>query len=85
MTPAARNTLGAYVGHLRTGVEVFKSGDAWYATEPRRWSELLTCVWCNSFWLAVLVWTSAYFYDVTVILAAPFALSYIVGFLHDRT
>ena len=79
----AQNTLGFYVGELNNGTEVFKSGTSWRAVSPYAWSELITCVWCNSLWLAIAVWASHYFYDVTVIFAAPFAISYIVGFL-DR-
>lgn len=84
VTSTAQNTLGFYVGELKNGTEVFKSGNSWRAVTPYAWSELITCRWCNSLWLAFAVWTSFYFYDVTVIFAAPFAISYIVGFLNAQ-
>lgn len=85
VTKASTNTFGQTVGTLTSGVEVIRAGDAWYPLNPYLWSELVTCVWCNSFWLAVAVSAVYFFYPGVTVFAAPFAISYIVGFLHDRS
>ncbi len=72
-------------GRLSTGVEVFREDDGWYAWVPSRWGDLVTCVWCVSFWIGVLVWTAYQFYPDAIVLAAvPFAFSYVAGWLNDR-
>jgi hypothetical protein len=71
---------------LRTGVEVFREADGWYPVSPSMLGALITCVWCAGFWVAVLVWTAYQFYpEATVLVAAPFAFSYVIGWLDDRS
>jgi hypothetical protein len=70
-------------GHLASGRSVYRFDGAWYATDPYAWSELLTCVWCASVWIGVIVWVAYLLYPVTAMIAAPFALSQMAGIL-DR-
>jgi hypothetical protein len=70
---------------LSTGVEVFRQPEGWYAVTPSKWAEVITCVWCNSIWLAIAVWIAYNLYPgATVLIATPLALSYVAGWLHDR-
>lgn len=48
------DTLGNTIGYLRkTKVDLFKSGDIWYATTPRWAGNLISCPWCTSVWVSV--------------------------------
>jgi hypothetical protein len=79
------DTLGNTIGYLhKTRVDVFKSGDAWYATKPRWAGNLISCPWCIGFWIAVAVWASYWFYDDIVIFAVPFAISEVIGHVRNE-
>lgn len=68
------------------GAEVFWDGDAWYPLDPHWLGNLVACYWCNSFWIGLTVWIGYGLYpDATVLTLAPFALSYVAGWLNDRT
>lgn len=74
------DTLGYRIGLLRNGAEVFSTGEDWYATKTYRLTELLTCPWCLSFWVALALLTAWWFYPDPVFYASlPFAVSYLVG------
>lgn len=71
------------------GADVFYiDGTGWMATKPHWLGTLVTCAWCASFWVAVLVtvglWASG---SVTLPVLAwwllPFALSSVVGLLES--
>jgi hypothetical protein len=83
VTETGKDTLGFRIGHLSTGVMVFRTPNAWYAQTPHKWSELLTCVWCSSVWVGIAVWTAYWFYPDAVYWLVPLALSQIAGLL-DR-
>ena len=70
--------------HLVTGVRLFRINDAWYAVKPHFWSKAITCGWCTSIWVAIIVWALYWFYPVTEVLLTPLALAYVAGFLHVR-
>lgn len=71
-------------GKLSSGVEVFKDLDGWFATYPNKWSEVITCSWCASVWVAIVVWAVYLVYPVTVTVLAPLALAQFAGLLLDR-
>lgn len=71
-------------GKLSTGVEVFREVDGWFATYPKKWSEVITCNWCASVWVAIIVWLVYLVYPVTVTVLAPLALAQAAGLLLDR-
>lgn len=76
----SNDALGYRIGLLRNGHEVFSSGEGWYATRTYRITELLTCPWCLSFWVALIVLVGWWFYPDPVFYASlPFAVSWIVG------
>lgn len=77
-------TVNGSTGRLRSGVQVFRQQDGWYALRPRFAGNLISCHWCASVWLAIIVWTVWWFYHDLVIFLAPFALSEIAGLLNAR-
>lgn len=80
-----KGSLGERVGRLRGSfVDVFKSGDAWYAAEPRWVGNLVSCAWCVSVWVAIAVWAGYFFYPDLVYWLAPLALAEAAGLLNDR-
>lgn len=81
-----KDTLGNQIGVLhKTGVHVFRTRTAWYATQPRMIGNLISCPWCAGFWVAIAVWAGYWFYPETVIFTVPFALSEITGLLNARS
>jgi hypothetical protein len=56
VTVEAVDTLGYRVGRLSSGARVFRSGEVWVALEPKTWSTLLSCDWCLSVWVGILMW-----------------------------
>lgn len=79
-----KDTLGNPIGQLRTGVDVFRTKTAWFATRPRFVGNLISCHWCSGIWVACAVWAVAWFYPVTVPLLAALAVAELIGLLNDR-
>ena len=78
------DSLGYRTGTLTTGRQVFRAGDAWYAVDPYKWSELLTCDWCLSIWIGLGAAAGYYYYpDVTFWISLPLALSFVAAWLND--
>jgi hypothetical protein len=49
---------------------------------PKWFEEQLECPWCSGFWIAVAWWGAAQVWERgTVIAAAPFAISAVVGII----
>lgn len=84
VTANGRDTLGTHIGRLSTGVRVFKAKDGWLAEQGRFVGNLISCHWCTSVWLGIIVWAGWWFYHDLVILLAPFALSEVSGLLNAR-
>jgi hypothetical protein len=84
VTELATDSLGYRTGTLKTGREVFRTSEAWYAVEPFKWSELLTCDWCLSIWIGLGA-AVAYYYspEVTFWVSLPLALSFVAAWLND--
>jgi hypothetical protein len=72
------------VGLLETGVRVFRSSEAWHPVDPVSWSYLLSCDWCASVWMGIVVWALYLIYPVTVWVLAPLALAQFAGVILDR-
>lgn len=77
-------------GILATGVDVFRADSmetpgtrAWYATRPRFIGELISCHWCLSVWVAIVVWGAWCFYHDLQWFLVPFAFSEVTGLLND--
>lgn len=84
VTELATDALGFRTGTLQTGREVFRTTDAWYAVEPFKWSELLTCEWCLSIWIGVGAAAAYYFSpEITFWVSLPLALSFVAAWLND--
>jgi hypothetical protein len=78
--------LGNRLGTLKTGREVFRTTEAWYAVDPRKWSELLTCDWCLSIWIGVGAAAGHYYYpEATFWVSLPLALSFVAAWLNERS
>jgi len=80
------DSLGFKTGTLKTGREVFRTTEAWYAVDPFKWSELLTCDWCSSIWIGVGA-AAAYYYnpDITFWVSLPLALSFVAAWLNEHS
>jgi hypothetical protein len=84
VTEMATDSLGYRTGTLKSGVKVFRTGDAWYAEEPLKWSELLTCDWCLSIWIGIGAAAGHYYYpEITFWVSLPLALSFVAAWLND--
>lgn len=79
-----KDTLGNRIGQLTTGVDVFRTSVAWFATTPRFVGNLISCHWCLSVWMAVAVWAGYWVYDGLAWWLLPLALSEVTGLLNDR-
>jgi hypothetical protein len=60
-------------------------GEGWIPTRPSKWGELITCPWCASFWVGVLVSVGLWLAGVELEWwqwgMLPFGLSAISGLL----
>ncbi len=78
------DSLGFRTGTLKTGREVFRTTEAWYASEPYKWAELLTCDWCLSIWIGIGAAAAHYYYpEITFWVSLPLALSFVAAWLND--
>lgn len=81
--PESQDPLGYTIAHVK-GNEVFRGKDGnWYASDPRKWSEVFSCVWCASVWVGIIVWAVYLLYPVTVYYLTPLALAQIGGLLNE--
>jgi hypothetical protein len=84
VTELATDSLGYRTGTLTTGREVFRTTEAWYAVDPFKWSELLTCDWCLSIWIGVGAAAAHYYYpEITFWVSLPLALSFVAAWLNE--
>jgi hypothetical protein len=84
VTERGTDALGFRTGTLKTGRQVFRTSEAWYAVDPYKSSELLTCDWCSSIWIGLAAAASHYFYpEITFWVALPLALSFVAAWLND--
>lgn len=86
VTERGTDSLGFRTGTLKTGREVFRTGEAWYAVDPFKWSELLTCDWCLGLWFGLGAAIAHYFYpEVTFWVSLPLALSFVAAWLNEHS
>ncbi len=79
------DSLGFKTGTLKTGREVFRTPEAWYAVDPVKWSELLTCDWCSSIWIGLGAAAAHYYYpDITFWVSLPLALSFVAAWFNEH-
>jgi hypothetical protein len=84
VTEMATDSLGYRTGTLTSGRQVFRTSEAWYAEEPFKWSELLTCDWCLSIWIGIGAAAAYYYYpEITFWVSLPLALSFVAAWLND--
>ncbi len=84
VTEMTTDSLGYRTGTLSSGRELFRTSEGWWAVDPFKWSELLTCDWCLSIWIGIGA-AAAYYYapEITFWVSLPLALSFVAAWLND--